>query len=349
MKEKEKNQSINPNLLAKTKKKKLVDIDFLFEGIKAGDWLALSQAITLVESKSSSDRKLAQNLIKRCLPLSGNSFRIGITGSPGVGKSTFIEALGMQLIELGHKVAVLAIDPSSSINKGSILGDKTRMDRLSANENAFIRPSPAGESLGGVARTTRESIILCEAAGYNRILVETVGVGQSEIAVHSMVDFFLLMLLPGGGDELQGIKRGVMEMADLIVINKADGDRTLIAEKSKRSVQNALHILPPGNKEWKTPVETISALKQKNIESVIVLADQYLSHIQTLSIFEKNRKEQAVYLLDEYILFRLKNTFYQDNNITERYNEIKEKVRSNKVTPFDAADELFQIFLDSHL
>lgn len=337
--------SINPHLFKSSKKRKDLDVDALFKGIKAGDWLALSRGITLIESQSAGDKELAQRLIRRCLPLSGNSFRIGITGSPGVGKSTFIASLGLNLIEAGHQVAVLAVDPSSTVNKGSILGDKTRMGRLAVHEKSFIRPSPAGTSLGGVARATRESVILCEAAGFDRILIETVGVGQSEVTVHSMVDFFLLMLLPGGGDELQGIKRGVMEMADLIVINKADGERKLLAEKSKNLVQNALHILPPKQKVWRTPVETISALEQKKINRVIKLTDEYLEITQAEGLFGARRKQQAVYWLEAYINYQLKNTFFNHPLIHEKYDAIKANVRDNQLSPFDAADELFQIFL----
>ncbi len=347
-KDKENIPSINPDFLVPSKKRERIDVHSLFAGIKAGSWQDLSRAITLVESQSKKDKELARQLIHLCLPLSGSSFRIGITGSPGVGKSTFIESLGLALIDSGHKVAVLAIDPSSSLNHGSILGDKTRMDRLAIHEHSFIRPSPAGTSLGGVARTTRESVILCEAAGFDRILIETVGVGQSEVTVHSMVDFFLLMLLPGAGDELQGIKRGVMEMADLIVINKADDERELLAQKSKRMVQNALHILPATAKEWKTPVETISALKQKNVKRVMQLSNQFFDLVRSNNVFGERRKQQAIYWLDEYINFQLKNTFFDNPLIYQKYNEIKEIVRDNQLSPFEAADELFQFFLKSN-
>ena len=340
--------SINPNLFKAAKKRKALDVDTLFAAIRDGQWQALSRAITLVESQSPTDKTLAQRLIRKCLPFSGHSFRMGITGSPGVGKSTFIETLGLELIAAGHKVAVLAIDPSSTVNKGSILGDKTRMDRLASSPDSFIRPSPAGTSLGGVARTTRESVILCEAAGYDRILIETVGVGQSEVTVHSMVDFFLLMLLPGGGDELQGIKRGVMEMADLVVINKADGERKLLAEKSKSLVQNALHILPPKQKVWTTIVETMSALEQKNINRVIRLTNEYLATTQADGLFEANRKQQAVYWLEEYINFQLKNTFFNHPLINKKYSAIKAEVWDNQLSPFDAADELLRIFLNDN-
>ncbi len=346
MGKKKKIPSINPYLSTPTRKRDRPDIQELFKGIKAGNWQHLSRAITLVESRSAQDNVSAKELIKLCLPLSGKSFRMGITGSPGVGKSTFIEALGVQLIEAGHKVAVLAIDPSSSINKGSILGDKTRMDRLSSHPHSFVRPSPAGDSLGGVARTTRESIILCEAAGYDRIIIETVGVGQSEIAVHSMTDFFLLLLLPGGGDELQGIKRGIMEMADLILINKADGEREAIAKKSKRMVQNALHILPPEDKIWTPPVETISALKQKNLDVVMAIIRKYQQLATKEGLLEDKRKQQSAFWLEESINYQLKNFFFQNPKIKERYKTLKSDVLSNKITPFEAADELFRTFVN---
>ncbi|MDP4290279.1 MAG: methylmalonyl Co-A mutase-associated GTPase MeaB, partial [Bacteroidota bacterium] len=265
--------------LFKAKRKKQLSVDEYVDGILKGNRIILSQAITLVESSLHAHKILAQQIIERCLPYSGNSFRIGITGVPGVGKSTFIEAFGTYLTSMGHKLAVLAIDPSSSRSRGSILGDKTRMEDLSIDPNAFIRPSPSAGSLGGVARKTRESIILCEAAGFDIIFIETVGVGQSETAVHSMVDFFLLLMLAGAGDELQGIKRGIMEMADAIVINKADGDNLLKAQTAKVEYQNALHLFPTAESGWNPEVETMSARKKEGMDRVWDIIQRYREHV----------------------------------------------------------------------
>ena len=244
-------KSVNPKLASIRKKRAAAwSAERYAEKILEGDRVILSRAITLIESNRQSHQQLAQQIIEQCIPHSGKAIRIGITGSPGVGKSTFIEKLGKHILQQDRKLAVLAIDPSSQLSKGSILGDKTRMAELSADPNAYIRPSPAGQSLGGVGRCTRSTIILCEAAGFDTIFVETVGVGQSEIVVHSMVDFFLLLLLPGAGDELQGIKRGIVEMADLLAINKSDGDRLPLAKRSRQSYKNALHLFPPKESGW---------------------------------------------------------------------------------------------------
>ena len=245
----------------KNKRKKIVDTDTLIASILKKDITALSRSITLVESKNKKHKAQANTILKKCLPHANNSIRIGITGVPGVGKSTFIEAFGKHLTSLGKRVAVLAIDPSSTITKGSILGDKTRMEALVKDRNAFIRPSASGNSLGGVARKTRESIILCEAAGFDVIIIETVGVGQSETTVHSMVDFFLLLKLAGAGDELQGIKRGIIEMADAIVINKADGENIKAAKMAKVEFNRALHLYPSKASDWSPKVTLCSALK----------------------------------------------------------------------------------------
>ena len=258
--------SVNENAVEnfRRSRKQLPTINEFVQGIKEGSRALLSQAITLIESALPEHQSLSQELIKRCLPLSGKSIRIGITGVPGAGKSTFIESFGGFLTAKGHHLAVLAIDPSSERSGGSILGDKTRMEELSADERAFIRPSPSGGTTGGVARKTRESIILCEAAGYDTIIVETVGVGQSETAVHSMVDFFLLLMIPGAGDELQGMKRGIMEMADMIVINKADGDTLTLARKAKTEYTNAMHLFPLPPSGWAPAVLTCSSLENKS-------------------------------------------------------------------------------------
>ena len=253
-------------------------------GIRKGDRSILSRAITLIESDNPKHKKKSDRLISSCLPHSGKSFRLGITGVPGVGKSTFIEAFGSMLIKTNYKVAVLAIDPSSVKSKGSILGDKTRMATLSSNKNAFIRPSPAVNTLGGVARKTRESIVLCEAAGYDFIIVETVGVGQSEVAVKSMVDFFLLLLLPGAGDELQGIKRGIVEMADMLVINKADGELKNISKRAKLDYKNALHLFPPTDSNWDVPVLTCSAVEKTGLDNIQELLENYQNKDGSITI-----------------------------------------------------------------
>ncbi len=249
-------------------KQELLSADEYIKGILAGNRTLLSKAITLVESSLPKHQEIAQQIIEQCIQYAGKSIRLGITGVPGVGKSTFIESLGIYLTGQGHQLAVLAIDPSSEKTKGSILGDKTRMEKLSVDKNAFIRPSPSAGSLGGVARKTKEIIILCEAAGFDTIIVETVGVGQSETAVHSMVDFFLLLMLAGAGDELQGIKRGIMEMADALVINKADGDNVKKAKLAQLEYKNALHLFPPSESGWIPTVNTCSSLNNKGIEEV---------------------------------------------------------------------------------
>jgi len=272
-------------------------------------------------------REPAEEIIEKCIPYSGKSIRIGITGVPGVGKSTFIEAFGMYLIELGHKVAILAIDPSSQISGGSILGDKTRMEQLSASSNAFIRPSPSGSSLGGVARKTRESLILCEAAGYDIVLIETVGVGQSETTVHSMVDFFLLLMLAGAGDELQGIKRGIMELADTIIINKADGDNIKKAELAKRQYENALHLFPPSESGWYPKVLLASSLKNSGIEEVWNTILKYVQHAKSNQYWDLNRNKQARFRMHETIIDTLKNNFYQNEKYKAKIQELKKNLK----------------------
>ncbi len=265
-----KNTGINPQAarLISSHSRKLKTVDYYVDGIVKGDRVVLSQAITLIESETSAHRELAHQIVACCLPFSGNSIRIGITGAPGVGKSTFIESFGLFLIESGFHPGILAIDPSSQVSKGSILGDKTRMQYLSTNAAAFIRPSAAGSSLGGVARKTRETVLLCEAAGFDIILIETVGVGQSETTVHDMTDFFLLLLQPGGGDELQGIKRGIVEMADLLAVTKAEGEQETLAEKSKQAYQNALHLFPLKQNGWTPQVVTCSGITGKGVSVI---------------------------------------------------------------------------------
>ena len=287
-------------------KKNAVD-EFVTQILK-GNITFLSKAITLVESTNANHQKKANEILEKCLPFSNNAIRIGITGVPGVGKSTFIEAFGKHLTKKGHKVAVLAVDPSSSINKGSILGDKTRMEQLVTDKNAFIRPSPSGTSLGGVAQKTRESIILCEAAGFDTIIIETVGVGQSETVVHSMVDFFLLLKLAGAGEELQGIKRGIIEMADAIVINKADGDNAKNAKIAKVEFNRALHLYPLKESKWQPKVITASALENLNIDKVDEMIGEYLELTKNNNYFTEKRNEQNTYWLLSTINQQLKDT-----------------------------------------
>lgn len=335
--------SLNPHIQAQ--RRKLRPPGEYVRGILEGSRVMLSQAITLIESTRPEHQKLAQEIIGLCLPHSGHSIRIGITGSPGVGKSTFIEALGLLLLEQGRRLAVLAIDPSSKVSKGSILGDKTRMEKLSGSEAAFIRPSPAGESLGGVARKTRESIILCEAAGYDTIIIETVGVGQSETAVHSMADFFLLLLLPGAGDELQGIKRGIVEMADLIAVNKADGERLPLAKRARQEYRNALHLFPPKESGWAPKVEVCSATTGLGIPEAW---QQVLSHWKTTEengYFLKNRRNQAYYWLRESINQQLLAAFAQDPAVQEKRKAVEQAVLEGKLSPFQGAEELVALFL----
>jgi len=312
------------------------------EAILKGDRVLLSRAITLVESRSERHRSLAQAIVEGCLPHSGRSLRLGITGSPGVGKSTFIERLGLHLIGQGRRPAVLAIDPSSPVSRGSILGDKTRMEQLAHHDAAYIRPSPAGESLGGVARKTRETVVLCEAAGYDTILVETVGVGQSETAVHSMVDCFLLLLLPGAGDELQGIKRGIVEMADLIAINKADGARLAPARQARQAYRNALHLFPPKESGWTPRVVTCSALDETGIDRVWDLVREFEAFTRANGSFIANRREQARYWLRQSIEDRLRQLFFQHPEIARQLPVFEEAVLEGGMSSFRAADELMK-------
>ena len=316
----------------------------LIANILKGGITALSRAITLVESTSEKHLEKANEIIKGCLPHANKSVRIGITGVPGVGKSTFIEAFGKYLTSIGKKVAVLAVDPSSSISHGSILGDKTRMEELVKDKNAYIRPSASGESLGGVARKTRETIILCEACGFDTILIETVGVGQSETAVHSMVDFFLLLNLAGAGDELQGIKRGIMEMADLIVINKADGDNVKRARLAKTEYNRALHLFPMKNSGWSPKVTTCSALHNEGIADVWQTITEYFELTQENHYFEQKRKEQNQYWLIETINEQLKQNFYNHPEIQKLLEEHKKAVQNNEISPFAAAQLLLNVY-----
>lgn len=320
-----------------------ISVDDLFEGIKTKEKTALGRAITLVESNNIAHHEAAQELIERCLSLQTSSIRIGITGVPGVGKSTFIETFGKNLTTLGKKVAVLAVDPTSIQNKGSILGDKTRMQKLSQDPNAFIRPSPAGESLGGVAQKTREAIIICEAAGYDVILIETVGVGQSEVAVHGMVDFFLVLKLSGAGDELQGIKRGILEMADAVVINKADGENIRAAALAVKEFTRALHLYPPKENGWIPKVTACSAIENSGIKEVWTMIDKYISANKASGFLKKNRHEQNKYWLLQTIENRLVEDFYQNKSIKKELKKEIEKVTQGNTSPFKVAKKLLEL------
>ncbi|MDG1146907.1 MAG: methylmalonyl Co-A mutase-associated GTPase MeaB [Crocinitomicaceae bacterium] len=331
----------------KKDQRKRLTPETLFDGIVQGDLSALSSGITLVESHNDSQRYAADVLIQKCLPHSGRSIRVGITGVPGVGKSTFIESFGMLLIARGFKVAVLAVDPSSSVSGGSILGDKTRMNELSVQDSVFIRPSPAGDTLGGVARKTRESILLCEAAGYDFILVETVGVGQSETVVKSMVDFFLLLMLSGAGDELQGIKKGIMEMADALVITKADGDNKLRAKLAARAYKNALHLFPANKNNWIPTVSTCSALEKSNIANILDVIEDFRSHVVANGTFVSNRKEQDKNWLSETLKELIVNDFFLDGQMILHLKEVEQKMINGEMTSFQAADELYKYYTNA--
>ena len=335
----------NKTSIDKLKKKRSTPIDpeVLTQAILKGDVTALSRAITLIESKNQNHKEAADAVIKGCLPYANKSVRIGITGVPGVGKSTFIEAFGKHLTEQGKKIAVLAVDPSSSVTKGSILGDKTRMEELVKDKNAYIRPSASGDSLGGVARKTRESIILCEAAGFDTILIETVGVGQNETAVHSMVDFFLLLKLAGAGDELQGIKRGIMEMADAIVINKADGDNLKAAKSAQLEFKRALHLYPEKETGWQAKVLLCSSVNNTGIDTILSLIEDYVSQMKDSGSFEEKRFQQNKYWLLQTIEERLKSDFFSKPEMHKELEKQLHLISANNTTPFAAADFLLKL------
>ena len=329
---------VNPNF--KRHKKSELTVDDYVKGILEGNRTILSRAITMIESENPAHIAMAQTIIERCLPHSGNSLRIGITGVPGVGKSTFIESFGGMLTAEGHKLAVLAIDPSSERTKGSILGDKTRMETLSVDPNAFIRPSPSGSALGGVARKTRESIILCEAAGFDTIIVETVGVGQSETAVKAMVDFFLLLMLAGAGDELQGIKRGIMEMADALVINKADGDNLPKAKGAASQYRAALKLFPKNDNGWDVPVEVCSARECFALDKVWQIIQDFVTLTKGNGSFERTRNEQLINIFYHWIEYTLHNRFYNNEATQSRIEELIPMIQSKRISPYKAAAEL---------
>lgn len=341
----EQHQRLNTGMLKNiSKKKELPDADTFVSQILSGDKIVLSKAITLIESNNPSHFHLGQEIVKKCLPYAGKSIRLGITGVPGVGKSTFIESLGKRFTNAGHKLAVLAVDPSSSISKGSILGDKTRMEELARDANAYIRPSPSGNNLGGVARKTRETIVLCEAAGYDRILIETVGVGQSETIVYSMVDFLLLLKLAGAGDELQGIKRGIIEMADLLVVNKAEGDNINAARLAQKAFENALHFYPPKENGWYPKVLLASALYDKGLAEVEAEVEAYIQLTKSNGFFDRKRKQQNIYWLYESINRRLQDAFYKHPQVAAHLPEWVQRIEQNKITAFEAASALLELY-----
>ena len=328
------------------KRKENLNSDSLFEGLIGGDVSSLSSAITLLESTLDSDQVTAKELIEKSLPHSGKAIRIGITGVPGVGKSTFIEAFGLYLLSLDKKVAVLAVDPSSEEGEGSILGDKTRMHELSLAKNAFIRPSPSGKSLGGVTRKTRESILLCEAAGFEVILIETVGVGQSETLVHSMVDFFLLLMLSGAGDELQGIKRGIMELADLLVINKADGDNLKKSQIAAREYKNAMHLFPANANDWIPKTAVCSALENINIDAIWKEIESFQNHTKLNGWFEKKRKSQDIRWFKESLKETILHYYLDKKGAKSAVKEFEKKIINQEITPFEAAEVLFKNWIN---
>ena len=340
---------INPYLQRSRFRRQELSVDDMVKGILEGNVTILSQAVTLVESVNPQHQKKAQEVIEKCLPYSGKSVRIGISGVPGAGKSTSIDEFGIHVLDrFGGKLAVLAIDPSSERSKGSILGDKTRMEKLSVRQDAFIRPSPTAGSLGGVARKTRETIVLCEAAGYDKIFVETVGVGQSETACHSMVDFFLLIQLAGTGDDLQGIKRGIMEICDGIVINKCDGDNVDKCHMAARNFSNALHFFPKSESGWQPKVLCYSGFYGLGIKEVWDMIYEYFDFVQTNGYFSHRRNEQAKYWMYESINEHLRNSFYNNPVIEQKLIEAEHSVLAGEKTSFVAANELLKIYNQCH-
>lgn len=336
---------INPYLNRKRFARKIYTVDQIVEGILKGDVTMLAQAVTLVESVIPEHQEKAQQVIERCLPYSGKSIRVGISGVPGAGKSTSIDEFGMHVLErFGGKLAVLAIDPSSERTKGSILGDKTRMEKLSQHPNAFIRPSPSAGSLGGVARKTRETVILCEAAGFDKIFIETVGVGQSETACHSMVDFFLLIQVAGTGDELQGIKRGIMEISDGIVINKCDGDNVKRCEMAAQGFRNALHFFPTPESGWLPKVLTYSGFYGYGIKEVWDMVYEYIDFVKESGYFDYRRQCQNKYWMYETIENTLRNRFYHNQHVRDTLHLMEQRVLNGERTSFMAAHDLLDMY-----
>ena len=329
--------------------KKRLSLQEYGDGIRSGNRVVLSQAITLVESTLEADQVLASALVQEVLSHTGQSIRIGITGVPGVGKSTFIEAFGKMLLDLGKKVAVLAVDPSSQLTRGSILGDKTRMEGLALDKRAFIRPSPSGSTLGGVSGKTREAMLLCEAAGFDVILIETVGVGQSETAVKNMVDFFLLLMLSGAGDELQGIKKGIMEMADTLVIHKADGENLEAAQKAKSNYQNALHLFQETGKNWSPKVVLASSVSGMGLNQIWSLVLDYEEKVKSSGFWETTRSEQRVNWLEDQVQELLGRAFLKNPQVQQLLQDEKPKVKSGELHPGVLAHRLIDVFLANSL
>ncbi len=340
----EQNPVVNPHF--KRKKRRKLTTDEYVQGILDRNITILSQAITLVESNNSEHYAQAQEIIERCLPHANGSIRVGITGVPGAGKSTFIEAIGNMVTSKGHRLAVLAIDPSSERSGGSILGDKTRMETLIASHDVFIRPSPSAGSLGGVARKTRETIVLCEAAGFDVIFIETVGVGQSETTVHSMVDIFMLLQIAGAGDELQGIKRGIMEMADLMVITKADGENTMRAEMARVQFQGALSLFPTTESGWRPHVLSCSSMTGEGLEKVWQGIEDFLIHTKDNGFFAHNRNRQNKHWMYETIHQTLTASFYSDPNIKSMIGDYEQRLQEAKISSFIAAKELLDRYFN---
>ena len=325
----------------------LLAVDDYVKGIRNGDLKMLSKAITLVESTRTDHQQVATEVVAKCQPFTGNGLRIGITGPPGVGKSTFIDALGALLIEKKKRIAVLAIDPSSKISGGSILGDKTRMTRLAGNPDAFIRPSPNSGASGGLSDKTRESLILCEAAGYDVVLIETVGIGQSEFEVHSMVDLVILLLITGAGDDLQGIKRGIMEMADLIVVNKADGPNKNDADLLSRSLKQTMKIMPASRPGWKTRIRTASSQNDIGLVDVWNVIHEFQNLMHENGQLETNRKKQAIEWMNALIQQRLKHTFFNTPEIKNKLKDTQSNVEAGKISPAEAANTLMEQFFNA--
>ena len=323
---------------------KMRALDDYLKGIVDGDRVMLSQAITLVESTLDDHRVLAKEIVNKCLPFAGNSFRVGITGAPGVGKSTFIDALGTHLADAGKSVAVLAIDPSSQNTSGSILGDKTRMVHLSKNPNAFIRPSPNSGTLGGIASRTREAMILCEAAGYDTVFIETVGVGQSEFSVHGLVDMLLLLIITGAGDDLQGIKRGIMEMADMIVINKVDGENVQPARQLKRLIKQATHILPNPRPNWETRVLEASSTTRKGISNISIQLANFETQMRESGSLLINRGQQAKAWMHRHIEEGMQRLLVQRGEIADQLKQLENDVEQGNINPVDAAEQILRFF-----